>query len=915
VWRSCDHVCVGVRVQPTGTVTFLFSDVEDHTRLWEEHPGAMSRSLERHDEIFRTVSDRWGGYVFSTSGDAFGVAFARVEAATGAAIEAQQALGSEPWPAGCELRVRMGMHTGEAEERDGDYFGPAVIRAARLMSLGHGSQVLVSGATARLLGERSDYASMLRPLGETPLRGLGRIEHVHELRYPGLVEEFPPLAVEMPRSGNLPSVPDGLIGRDGALADVAAVLAEAALVMLTGPGGVGKTRLSIEAGSRLGDRFADGVWFVPLASVTDEAAVPNAVAEVLGVQETAGRSLTESIVGAIAGRELLLILDNCEHVAGGARHLARAVVHAAAPVVVMATSREPLGITGERVVVVEPLSTDDFSPTEVAPAVELFIERARASDPLFTVDDATLDAVRGTCARLDGMPLAIELAAARVRGLGVDGLRYHLDDRFRLLRDRGAADPRHQTLRATVGWSYDLLDERLQELFCRASVFAGGFTLDAAEEVLAFGDLDVLDVADGLADLVDKSMVQTIDAHSGRRYRMLETMRQFGADTIDPTSLEASRDRFVRHYSTWCAAADRALVGPDAGRLMARLRAEFDNVREALRLATVADLLDDAARIAVSMFVFGRESMNAEPFVWALDLLDRVPSDHPQYADLLMSATWGCRARGDLDRARELIAVFEDLDTDGTVDPTPHSLQVWGSTYWFFQQTDRSIELLQRAISDAQATGDRWLESSGQSMLSIAQDSFDRAAAEQSARASLAVARSTSNPLAIGKALLALAGVIVHTEPERALDIINEMIDVAHDAGDLWIEATAVRVKAHALSRDGKLPAASRTYVEALDLNGVGDFGELLWYTVLNIVEHLSRIDDPTAAAIALGAFSAAPAAPSDDLSFSAMVRMRDRIAEQLGEDPAELEATGASMRLAELLNYLRDHLIGHAGT
>jgi predicted ATPase/class 3 adenylate cyclase len=901
----------GVNVQPTGTVTFLFTDVEDHTRLWDEYPGQMPGVLERHDAIVREVIGGWDGYVFSTAGDAFGVAFARVEAAT-AAVEAQQALRSESWPAGCELRVRMGLHMGEADERDGDYFGPAVIRAARLMSLGHGGQILASGAVAGLLEERSHYASMVRRLGEVALRGLGRVEQVHELRYSGLEEEFPPLAVERPRSGNLPGLADELIGRDGALADAVGLSSEHPLLTLTGPGGLGKTRLSVEVGSRLRDRFGDGVWFVPLASVTDESAVPSAVADVLGVQEAAGRSLTESIVGAIAGRDLLLILDNCEHVTGGARGLARAIVNDGAPVVVVATSREPLGIAGECVLPVEPLPTEDVSSTDVAPAVRLFIERARRSDPGF---DGAVEVVREICARLDGMPLAIELAAARVRGLGLDGLRGHLDDRFRLLRDRGAIDPRHQTLRATIDWSYDLLDEPLKELFCRASAFAGGFVLDAAEDVLAFGDLDVLDVADGLAELVDKSMLQAEDSSSGRRYRMLETMRQFGAETSDVDHLELPRTRFVRHYATWCTSADRALAGPDAGRVLERLRAEFDNVREALRLAVVADDLDAAAAIVVSLHDFSNASMNAEAWIWAHDLLERVPNEHPRYGDLLMMAIWGCRARGDRDRAHELIRSFNELESRGRLDPTPHALSRLAGTYWFFRQTTRSVELYDRAIASARAIGDIETEAWSLASLSMAQDSFDRPAAEDSARASIALGRSVSSPILLSYGLLALAGVVVHDEPEEAIDIIDELIDVSHAVGYLWAEAAGVRLKGHALSRAGDLAAASRTYAQAIDLNGVGDFGELLWYSVLNIVEHFSRIDDPTAAAIALGALASAPAAPSDDLVARAVLRMHDRVAGQLDRDPAELEALGASMRLPELLTYLRGHLIDHAAT
>jgi tetratricopeptide (TPR) repeat protein len=586
-----------------------------------------------------------------------------------------------------------------------------------------------------------------------------------------------------------------------------------------------------------------------------------------------------------------------------------------APVVVMATSREPLAVSGERVLPVEPLPTEGTAGSGMGPAVELFVTRARASDPTFVVDDQTVNALRAICSHLDGMPLAIELAAARVRGLGVEGLSDHLDDRFRLLRNRGESDERHQTLRATVGWSYELLEPWLQGLFCRAAVFAGGFTLAAAEEVLAFGDLDAVDVADGLAELVDKSMLEAADSSLGRRYRMLETMRQFGSETIAAADRQQTHERFVRYYSGWCLSADRALNGPDAGSTFAQLNAEFDNVREALRLSLAAGQLDHAAGIVSSMHDFGMRTVNGEPWVWAIDLVERVSLTHPRYGDLLTMAIYGCRARGDRERMHQLVSVFEGLEASGRFDPSARSLHLLSLTYWFIHQTDRSVELHHRALTQARTGGDVALEAYCLATLSMAEDSFDRPLAEQSARASLALARSARSPLSTCSGLLALAGVVVHSEPEQAIDIADELIEVAHDIGSLWGEASGIRLKAHALSRAGQLETASATYAHALDLNGVGDFGELLWYTVLNIVEHLIRAGRAKAAATALGALNAAPAAPSDDLVTRAIVRMRARIESQLDCDPTEHEAAGSSMRLAELTRYLHHELTQHAVT
>jgi tetratricopeptide (TPR) repeat protein len=394
---------------------------------------------------------------------------------------------------------------------------------------------------------------------------------------------------------------------------------------------------------------------------------------------------------------------------------------------------------------------------------------------------------------------------------------------------------------------------------------------------------------------------------------MLETMRHFGYEMIATADRQQTHERFVRYYSRWCLSADQALTGPDAASTFAQLQAEFDNIREALRLSLAAGQLDHAAGIVSSMHEFGVRTVNGEPLVWAIDLVERVPTTHPRYGDLLMMAIWGCRARGDRERMHQLVSEFEGLEASGRLNPSARSLHLLAVTYFFVHQTDRSIELHHRALTQARTTGDVALAAYCLATLSMAEDSFDRPLAEQSARASLALARSVPSPLSTCHGLLALTGVVLHSEPEQAIDLADELIEVAHDTGSLWDEATGIRLKAHALSRAGRLEAASGTYTHALDLNGVGDFGELLWYTVLNIVEHLIRAGRATAAATALGALNAAPAAPSDDLITRVIIRMRARIESQLDSDPTELEATGSSMRLAELTRYLHHELTQHA--
>jgi predicted ATPase/DNA-binding SARP family transcriptional activator/class 3 adenylate cyclase len=868
---------------PTGTVTFLFTDIEDSTRLWEQHPDAMQAAVERHDAIVRSTIDRQGGYVFSTAGDAFAAAFQRAQEAVAAAVEAQHALGAEVWPAACSVRVRMGLHVGEAQERGGGYFGPVVNRTARIMAVGHGGQVLASGTLERLLRDVDVAGASLRSLGEVQLRGLGRAEEVFELRYPGLVGEFPPLVAPLLRRGGLPRVADRLIGRDDLLAEVLRLVADAPLVTLVGPGGVGKTRLAVEVGAELADRLGDGVWFCELAPVAADDGVADAVAEVLAVQKSPTQPLIDSIVGALAGRHLLLVLDNCEHVLDGARALVAALVAAGSTVVVLTTSRQPLALRGERVVAVPPLAVPGKdAPTVDTPAARLFVERARSADPQLALTSASVAAIGAICRRLDGMPLALELAAGRVRGLGIEGLAERLDDQLRLLRNRAELDRRHQTLRATIGWSYDLLDRRLQRVFCRASVFAGSFTLDAAERVVGFGAVDAGNAADGVAELVDKSMLQTIDTAAAHRYRMLET-------------------------------ADQALRGPDPAPWLAALDDEFDNLRETYRLAAGAGDLEHAARLVVALHTFSIRYVVGEPRRWACDLADRLEPTCPLYGDVLAVALFGARAYRGRGATGELLRRLERAEVDGQLEPSAFCDEQVAAVLWMLGQTERAIAKHDRAISKARASHDQVMESWILANLSMAQDAFDRDLAAASARSAIAVARASDNSLGIALGLVTLAGAIVHKNPDQALPVVDELLTTAQRCGARWNYAHGLRLKAHALSRAGRLTDASGAYTEALELNGVGDFGELLWYTVANIIEHLQRAGRSETAAVALGKLEAA-GAPRDALIRRSMERSRRDLDTQLGADRrSALEGRGPTLNLSEFLALLDDELRRHA--
>jgi predicted ATPase/class 3 adenylate cyclase len=570
---------------PTGTVTFGFSDVDDSARLWAQHRVEAAEALARHDDLVRDAAEGHGGYVFATGGDSFGVAFHRASDAVAWAGDVQAAMAREPWPGGAAVRVRIGLHTGETQERAKGYFGPAVIVAARLAGAGHGGQTLVSGVTAALLdaGEvgESGAASDLRDLGTFRLDGVVAEQRVLQVGD----GDHPPLRTAEGRRGNLPRRMGRLIGRDGDLEVVADALAASPVVTLVGPGGIGKTRLALAAAGRAASAdLGAGAWFVNLALIASPADVPRAVAAVLDVRETPGRTLIQAVVGVLQPRRALIVLDNCEHVVDGVAELARAVAEGCPNVRVLATSREGLGLGNghEQLIAVAPLD-----PTGAG--VELFAERAAALGPAFDLD-ACRDDVEEVCRRLDGVPLAIELAAARTATLSPAELVERLDDRLRLLTGgRRTSVERHRTMRATIQWSYDLLSEPEQTLFQRLSIFAGPFDLAAAETVAAGTGLDDAAVDDLLGGLVDQSMVTVESGPFGRRFRLAETMRQYGAEHL---SGSGHTDLVAERHARWCldrvAQVGRLLPGNGEFEAVARLDELWPNLRAAVDWACAA---------------------------------------------------------------------------------------------------------------------------------------------------------------------------------------------------------------------------------------------------------------------------------------------------------------------------------------
>jgi predicted ATPase/class 3 adenylate cyclase len=566
------------------TLTFVLTDVEGSTRLWEADRRAMGGALARHDHLVSKVVASHGGRLVKAKGEgdsSFSV-FTSPAQAVAAALELQRALAAEPWPLPAPLAVRIAVHAGEVQKREADFYGPVVNRCARLRAIGHGGQVLLSAAVAELVREDLPEGAYLRELGPHRLKDLAAPERVFQLCHPELRVGFPPLNSLEARPNNLPVQLTSFIGRDAELAGLRQQLVAHRLVTLTGMGGCGKTRLALQVAANAVDAYPDGVWLVELAPLSEPSLVDQQLATVLGIREaaaTAGRTLTDRLVDHLATRRTLVLLDNCEHLVAACAGLAARLVGACRELTVLATSREPLGVAGEVTFGVPPLAVDSLDPAGVGgiEAVRLFVDRARLANPSFGLTSENAPAVASICRRLDGIPLAIELAAARIRSLTPQQLDARLGDRFRLLAGGARTSlPRHQTLRAAIEWSHRLLPGPERVLFRRLAVFAGGCTLEAAEQVCADGDLDVLLV---VAALVDRSLLVYEPAQG--RYRMLETIRQFAWDKLaEADELGGLRGR----HRDWCLALAEAadFNGPAATAWLARLAAEQDNFRAAL---------------------------------------------------------------------------------------------------------------------------------------------------------------------------------------------------------------------------------------------------------------------------------------------------------------------------------------------
>jgi predicted ATPase/class 3 adenylate cyclase len=748
---------------PSGVVTFLFTDIEGSTRRWEADAESMRAALAAHDDVLRAAIDGHGGFLFKHTGDGVCAVFASPSSAVDAAVAAQRTL---------ELPVRMGIATGEAELRGSDYFGAVLNRAARVMSAGHGGQILLDGSTAGLLGGVD-----LQSLGDRRLRDIAKPVAIYQVRATSLRTEFPPLKTVDPKPGNLRPSSTSFVGRESELADVETALKAHRLVTLTGVGGVGKTRLALEVASRAAHDFPDGVWVIELAAVGDPDAVPEAVAAVLGITQQPGMSVADSVAATLEGRSRLLVFDNCEHVLDAAADMVEAILSRSETVRVLATSREGLRVADEQLWLVPSLEVDSSAAT-------LFVERASAvASAISLASDA--DAVAEICRRLDGIPLAIELAASRMQSMTVAEVRDRLDDRFRLLVGSRRGLERHQTLRHAVQWSFDLLDNTETSLLARCSVFAGGFDLAATCGVTgAADDLATLDLLDAL---VRKSLLVT-DRSSGRtRFSMLETIRQFAEEQLMAAGgADEARAAHARYFAGREADVLALWDSPRQDQAYKWFTLELANLRSAFRWAADHGDLDAAAAIASYATFIGFWVDQHEPIAWAEELVEPAKAvEHPRLAQLYVMAAQ-CFAVGRVEDAVGYAEADQAAIESGRFDRVPYEAEAWlGGAFVSNGHPERWVNLCRDMI--ARSPGSHTFTQACLVLALANAGAYDEAIA--ASEGLLAAADTASNPRVASWALLAYGWAYRDADPAAAYEVDRRALTLAQDSGNRWIES------------------------------------------------------------------------------------------------------------------------------
>ena len=777
---------------PSGTVTFLFTDIEGSTRLLQELGDRYPAVQGEHAAVLRRAIADGGGVEVSTEGDSFFAAFASPVAAVGAAVAAQRGLAAHRWPPGSGVRVRMGLHTGEGTLGGDNYVGIDVNRAARIAGAAHGGQVIVSGATRGLVEHAVPGGTTLRDLGEHRLKDLNLPVHLYDLVVEGLPADFLPPRTLDARPGNLPAQLTSFVGREREIAEARRLLERARLLTLTGPGGAGKTRLALQVAAELRPEYRDGAFFADLSPVTDPALVPPALAQALRVPEAPGRPILAAMADHLRDRRLLLVVDNFEQVVEAAG-VVQELLAAAPGLRVLATSRVPLALPGEQELVVPPLALPD--PGRAADldtlgrfeAVRLFTERARAVQPGFELTDRNAAAVAEIATRLDGLPLAIELAATRTKVLTPEELLPRLQRRLALLTGGHRTLPdRQRTLRGAIAWSYDLLPAAERQLFARLSVFSGGWTLASAEAVCDPGALG-LDPLDALASLVDQSLVTRTGAAGGPRFAMLETIREFGREQLAAAAeLEPVAERHASHFLDLAVAAEPHLTGPGQGEWLDRCELEHANLRAALRWAVEAGQTDRAQVAAGAIWRFWQQRGHlTEGRRWLEEVLAPPPGQAPERTRARAKALGGAGGiawwQEDLAAARghyeEALAIERELG-----DPAGIAQALYNQAFVVAAggDFDGAFRLFEESLAMARRAGDEPAAARAEWMLAIrdlAAGRWDRpvAIAEQA----VANWRRLGDRLQMGDGLVWLAVVYARAgRPADARSAIDEALEL-----------------------------------------------------------------------------------------------------------------------------------------
>jgi predicted ATPase/class 3 adenylate cyclase len=785
---------------PTGTVTFLFTDIEGSTKLWEKSPRGMQVALTRHDAILWETIERHGGFVFKTVGDAFCAVFPTALGALEAALVAQRGLFSEAW--GEEvgaLRTRMALHTGTTHERDGDYFGPPVNRVARLLSAGHGGQILLSSSTQELVRDHLPADTHLRYLGEKRLKDLSRPERIFQLTAPALPSEFPPLKTLESHTNNLPLQATPLIGREREVDAVCGLLRSSGTRLLTllGPGGTGKTRVGLQVAAELADGFEDGVFFVPIAAITDPALVAPTIARILGLSEDL-QTPEELLEGYLRDRQTLLLLDNLEQVIDAAPVVER-LLSGAANLKILATSRIPLGLYGEYEFPVPPLSLPD--PDSLPPlehlteyeAVRLFVERATAVRPDFSLTEENGPAVVEICERLDGLPLAIELAAARIKVLPPRVLLDRLGNRLKILTGGARNLPeRQRTLRNAIEWSYGLLDQGEKLLFGRLGVFSGGATLEAIEAVCdARGDLPT-DVFDGASSLLDKSLLRQEERAAGEpRFVMLETIHEFASVMLKESGeVETVRRAHAEYFLALAEEAEPMLWGAEDAAWLDRLEQEHDNLRAALSWAIEHEEATLALRVGGALRWFWyMEGYYGEGRRWLEAALDKDwgAAEAEARARALEGVGWLASSQGDLDRAQAAANEGLKLSTEAGLDKVVVAdfQNVLGDAARHRGDYERATELLEKSLALHRAVKDT--RGVAWSLGDLANVSSDRGSYERARvlyEEGLVLSRELGGAELLGAYLISLGDeYLLEGNPERATELNEEAAELYRGRG------------------------------------------------------------------------------------------------------------------------------------